>query len=50
MKPFRWSAEKNEQLKAERGLSFERLTIAIENDVCSMWYPIQDPQNIPGSA
>lgn len=32
MKPFRWSAEKNDRLKAERGLSFERVTVAIEND------------------
>jgi|SRR5471030_447427 len=32
MKPFRWSAKKNEQLKTQRGLSFERVTVAIEND------------------
>jgi uncharacterized DUF497 family protein len=32
MKPFRWSPEKNEQLKAERGLSFERVVVAIESD------------------
>lgn len=31
MKPFRWSANKNDQLKAERGVSFERVTVAIEN-------------------
>jgi len=31
MKPFRWSADKNDQLKAERGVSFERVTVAIEN-------------------
>ena len=30
MKPFRWSPEKNDLLKAERGVSFEQLTIAIE--------------------
>ena len=32
MKPFRWSAEKNDQLKAERGLSFERVVVAVEAD------------------
>lgn len=31
MKPFRWSPEKNEALKAERGISFERIVIAIES-------------------
>ena len=30
MKPFRWSAEKNEALKAERGVSFERIVVAIQ--------------------
>ena len=30
MKPFRWAAEKNEQLKLERGLSFEAMVVAIE--------------------
>ena len=32
MKPYRWNAEKNEQLKAERGLSFERVVVAVEAD------------------
>lgn len=32
MKPYRWNSEKNEQLKAERGLSFERVVVAIETD------------------
>ena len=31
MKPFRWSAEKNETLKAARGLSFEYVVIAAES-------------------
>ena len=31
MKPFRWSPEKNEALKADRGISFERVVIAIES-------------------
>lgn len=32
MKPFRWSHEKNARLKAERGISFEEITLAIEAD------------------
>jgi uncharacterized DUF497 family protein len=30
MKPFRWSAEKSETLKAERGVSFESVVVAVE--------------------
>lgn len=30
MKPFRWSPEKNDLLKTERGVSFEQMTVAIE--------------------
>jgi len=29
MKPFRWSADQNEKLKAERGVSFETMVVAI---------------------
>jgi len=32
MKPFRWNHEKNEQLKAERNISFEEIVLAIETD------------------
>lgn len=32
MKPFRWGHEKNEQLKAERNVSFEEIVLAIEAD------------------
>ena len=32
MKPFRWNHEKNEQLKAERNISFEEIVLAIEAD------------------
>jgi uncharacterized DUF497 family protein len=32
MKPFRWNPEKNETLKAERGVSFESVVVAIEAD------------------
>lgn len=31
MKPFRWSTEKNELLKTERGVSFESMVVAIES-------------------
>jgi uncharacterized DUF497 family protein len=31
MKPYRWSPEKNDLLKAERGLSFESIVVAIES-------------------
>lgn len=31
MKPFRWSPEKNEALKADRGVSFETIVVAIES-------------------
>lgn len=30
MKPFRWSAEKNERLKSERDISLEEVVLAIE--------------------
>jgi len=30
MKPFRWSAEKNETLKSERGISFESVVVAVD--------------------
>ena len=30
MKPFRWSAEKNEAIKAERGISFENIVVSID--------------------
>ena len=32
MKPFRWNHEKNETLKAARGISFEEIVLAIEAD------------------
>ena len=32
MKPLRWNHEKNEQLKAERDISFEEIVLAIEAD------------------
>ena len=32
MKPFRWDPEKNELLKSDRGISFEEIVLAIEED------------------
>lgn len=31
MKPFRWSPEKNDALKLDRGISFEHIVVAIES-------------------
>jgi len=31
MKPFRWGVQKNEALKADRGISFENIVVAIES-------------------
>lgn len=31
MKPFRWGPEKNDALKADRGISFEHMVVAIES-------------------
>ena len=31
MKPFHWNPEKNETLKHERGISFERVIVAIDS-------------------
>lgn len=31
MKPFRWSPEKNEELRTGRGLTFEAVVVAIES-------------------
>jgi uncharacterized DUF497 family protein len=31
MKPFRWSPDKNDTLRADRGISFERIVVAVES-------------------
>jgi uncharacterized DUF497 family protein len=31
MKPFRWSPEKNETLRVDRGVSFESIVVAVES-------------------
>ena len=32
VKPFRWDPDKNERLKASRGISFEEIVAAVEED------------------
>jgi len=47
MKPFQWRAEKNEALKAERGVSFETIVVAIESggllDILAHPHPSKHP-------
>lgn len=47
MKPFRWSSEKNEILKAERGLSFEEITVAVEAGALLEVVPHPNPRKYP---
>lgn len=47
MKPFRWSAEKNEALQADRGISFERVVVAIESDGLLDILAHPDPERYP---
>ena len=43
MKPFRWNHGKNGELKAERGISFEEIVLAIEADgLCDV---VRHPNN-----
>ena len=48
MKPFRWSTEKNDALQLERGISFERIVVAIESggllDVLTHPNPLRYPK------
>jgi hypothetical protein len=48
MKPFRWSPQKNAQLQTERGISFERMVVAIEGggllDILEHPNPIRYPR------
>ena len=48
MKTFRWSAEKNALLKAERGVSFERVVIAIESGGLLDIVAHPNPDKYPG--
>jgi len=47
MKPFRWSPEKNELLKQERGVSFEEITVAVEAGGLLEIVPHQNPTKYP---
>jgi hypothetical protein len=47
MKPFRWPAYKNELLKAERGVSFEEITVAIEAGGLLDVVPHPNPKQYP---
>ena len=47
MKPYRWDPDKNEQLIRERGLSFEQITVAIENGDLLQIAPHQNPSKYP---
>lgn len=48
MKAFRWNADKNEAIKIERGVSFERMVVAIETggllDILSHPNPAKYPR------
>ena len=41
MRAFRWSAEKNETLRSERGISFESIVVAMESG--GLWDVITHP-------
>ncbi len=48
MKPFRWSTEKNETLRGERGISFESVVVAVESggllDILAHPNPVKYPR------
>ena len=47
MKPFRWSPEKNDLLRAERGISFEEIVVAIEAGALLEVVPHPNPKKYP---
>ena len=47
MKPFRWNHEKNEQLKVERGISFEEIVLSIEAEGLLDILKHHDQKNYP---
>ena len=47
MKPFRWSPDKNDVLKQERGVSFEDITVAVEAGGLLEIVPHQNPTKYP---
>ena len=47
MKPLRWPPEKNALLKAERGVSFEEITVAVEAGALLEVVPHPKPTKYP---
>lgn len=47
MKPFRWSSDKNDWLKSERGVSFEEITVAVEAGSLLQVVPHPNPKKYP---
>lgn len=47
MKPFRWSAEKNDLLRRERGVCFEDVTVAVEAGALLEVVPHPNPRRYP---
>lgn len=47
MKPFRWPPDKNGLLKAERGISFEEITVAVEAGALLEVVPHPNPKKYP---
>jgi hypothetical protein len=47
MKPFRWPSDKNDLLKAERGISFEEVTVAVEAGALLDVVPHPNPAKYP---
>ena len=47
MKSFRWDPEKNDQLRQERGLSFEQVAVAVETGNLLQIAPHQNPAKYP---
>lgn len=47
MKPLRWAPEKNDLLKAERGVSFEDITVAVEAGALLEIVPHPNPGKYP---
>lgn len=47
MKPFRWPLDKNDLLKAVRGVSFEEITVAVEAGALIEIVPHPNPRKYP---
>lgn len=47
MKPLRWSEAKNRQLRAQRGIGFEQITVAVEGDGLVDVVAHPDPKRYP---